>query len=118
MPYVDGFALPISKRKLPEYRRIARKAGKMFKEHGALEYWECTGDDMAPGVGRTFPRAANAKKGETVIFSWILYKSRAHRDRVNKKVMHDPRMAEFVPKKMPFNIRRMIWGGFKPLVTL
>ncbi|HAK55186.1 MAG: DUF1428 domain-containing protein [Vicinamibacterales bacterium] len=118
MPYVDGFVLPIPKRKLPEYRRIARKAGRMFKEHGALEYHECVGDDLAPGAGVPFPRLVKVKRGETVVFAWIVYASRAERDRVNKKVMHDPRMAEFVPGKMPFDIRRMAWGGFKPLVTL
>jgi uncharacterized protein YbaA (DUF1428 family) len=120
MPYVDGFVLAVPKKNLDAYRRMASKAGKVWREHGALEYRECTGDDLAPqGISATFPKAARAKPGETVVFSWIVYKSRAHRDRVNAKVMKDPRLAKMMdPKAMPFDSRRMVYGGFKVLVDL
>jgi uncharacterized protein YbaA (DUF1428 family) len=118
MRYVDGFVLPVPTRKLKAYRRIAQLAGKIWREHGALEYIECVGDDLKTKMGVPFPRLARAKSGETVILSWIVYKSRGHRDRVNAKVMKDPRLAKMDPKSMPFDMKRMIHGGFKTLVDL
>ena len=120
MRYVDGFVIPISRRKLDAYRRIARAAGKVWMDLGALEYRECAGDDMYPKGTKPFPRLARAKKGETVLFSWIVYKSRAHRDQVNDRVMKDPRIAKMMqdPKSMPFDVKRMVYGGFKVLVDL
>jgi uncharacterized protein YbaA (DUF1428 family) len=117
--YADGFVLPIPRRNLPAYRRMARTAGKVWKEHGALEYFECTGDDLVlpPGCGTPFPRLAKCRKGETVVFSWILYRSRAHRDRVNAKVMKDPRILGMMdPADCPFDMKRMAHGGFRVLV--
>jgi uncharacterized protein YbaA (DUF1428 family) len=116
MPYVDGFVLPVPKRQIQTYRRIAQRAGKLWREHGALEYRECVGDDLTLTMGIAFPRMAKAKRGETVCFSWIVYKSRAHRDRVNAKVMKDPRMAKMMSQPMPFDLSRMAYGGFKVLV--
>jgi uncharacterized protein YbaA (DUF1428 family) len=115
--YVDGFVLPVPKKNVQAYRRIAQKAGRVWREHGALEYRECVGDDLAvKGVAR-FPRVARAKRGETVFFSWIVYRSRAHRDRVNAKVMKDPRMAKMMQgMAMPFDVKRMAYGGFRMLV--
>jgi uncharacterized protein YbaA (DUF1428 family) len=118
MRYVDGFVLPIPKKNLQAYRRLAQKAGKIWREHGALEYRECAGDDLAVKMGVPFPRTVKLKPGETVVFSWIAYKSRAHRDSVNKKVMKDPRLANMDMKAMPFDIKRMVYGGFKTLVDL
>jgi uncharacterized protein YbaA (DUF1428 family) len=119
MRYVDGFVLPIPKNKLELYRRIARKAGKVWREHGALEYRECIGDDLRIKGVVPFPRVVRLKRGETVAFSWITYKSRAHRDRVNAKVMKDPRLAKMMdPKSMPFDMKRMVYGGFRVLVDL
>lgn len=119
MAYVDGFLIPIPKRSIEEYRRIARKAGRIWREYGALEYRECVGDDLKVERVKSFSRSAGAKAGETVVFSWIVYKSRAHRDRVNAKVMADPRLAEMADgKNMPFDVRRMAYGGFKVLVDL
>ena len=121
MAYVDGFLLPVPRRNVEAYRRIARKAGKVWREHGALEYRECVGDDLnVKGMGITFPRRLKVKPGETVVFSWITYKSRAHRDKVNAKVMKDPRLAKMMndPKAMPFDTKRMAYGGFKVLVDL
>jgi uncharacterized protein YbaA (DUF1428 family) len=118
MPYVDGFVLAIPKRKVPTYRRIAQRAGRIWRDHGALEYRECVGDDLKTGMGVPFPRLAKAKPGETVCFSWIVYRSRAHRDRVNATVMKDPRMAKMVTLPMPFDLKRMAFGGFKVLVDL
>jgi uncharacterized protein YbaA (DUF1428 family) len=119
--YVDGFLLPLPRNKVDAYRRISQKAGKIWREHGALEYRECIGDDLkapaARAMGAPFPRAARTKPGETVVFSWIVYKSRAHRDRVNAKVMKDPRLKEMMdPKSMPFDMKRMAYGGFKTVV--
>jgi uncharacterized protein YbaA (DUF1428 family) len=114
--YVDGFVLPIPKRKVADYRRIARKAGKIWREHGALEYRECIGEDVPKGEVTSFPLSVKAKRGETVAFSWIVYRSRAHRDRVNTKVMNDPRLAEMGAEAMPFDMKRMIYGGFEVLV--
>jgi uncharacterized protein YbaA (DUF1428 family) len=118
MPYVDGFVLPVPRRQVANYRRIARRAGKLWREHGALEYRECVGDDLKVTFGVAFPRIARAKAGETVCFSWITYKSRAHRDRVNARVMKDPRMQKLVNTPMPFDLKRMAYGGFKVLVDL
>ncbi|HEY7475824.1 MAG TPA: DUF1428 domain-containing protein [Vicinamibacterales bacterium] len=118
MPYVDGFLLPVPKKNLDTYRRISQVAGRIWREHGALEYRECTGDDLKTRMGKAFPRVAKAKPRETVVFSWIVYKSRAHRDRVNKKVMKDPRMARMMETPMPFDLKRMAYGGFKVLVDL
>ena len=119
MRYVDGFVLPIPKNKLELYRQIARKAGKVWREHGALDYRECVGDDLRIKGVVPFPRVVRLKRGETVAFSWITYKSRAHRDRVNAKVMKDPRLASMMdPKSMPFDMRRMVYGGFRVLVDL
>ena len=117
MHYVDGFLLPVPADKLETYRRIARKAGKIWLEYGALEYCECVGDDLEPQGGMLpFPRLTKVKPGETVVFSWIVYKSRAHRDRVNAKVMQDPRMAKMMDMSMPFDVKRMAYGGFKVIV--
>ena len=118
MKYIDGFVLPVLRRNIEAYRRISAKAGKVWREYGALEYIECAGDDLTTNMGTSFPKRARAKKGETVVFSWIVYKSRAHRDRVNAKVMKDPRMAKMMedPKSMPFDVKRMAYGGFKVIV--
>jgi uncharacterized protein YbaA (DUF1428 family) len=119
MSYVDGFVLPVPRDNVQAYRRMAQKAGKIWKEHGALAYFECVGDDVKPGKLTSFPQSVKLKANETVVFSWILYKSRAHRDRVNKKVMADPRLAEMMKgKESPFDSKRMIYGGFKTLVVL
>jgi len=119
MSYVDGFVLPVPKKNLAAYRRMATKAGKIWREHGALEYHECVADDVKPGKSTSFPQAVKLKPGEVVLFSWIVYKSRAQRDSVNKKVMSDPRLADMMnPKALPFDGRRMFWGGFKPLIEL
>ncbi len=118
MSYVDGFIVPVPKKKLAAYRSIARKAGKVWRDHGALEYWECVADDVKKGKWTSFPRSVKLKGGETVIFSWIMYKSRKDRDRVLKKVMADPRLKKMMnPKAMPFDGKRMIYGGFKSFVT-
>jgi uncharacterized protein YbaA (DUF1428 family) len=117
MQYVDGFVLPVPKKHLQAYRRVARKAGRIWREHGALEYRECVGEDLNVKVGAPFPRRIKLKPGETVVFSWIGFKSRAHRDRVNAKVMKDPRVGKMCdPKNMPFDVKRMTYGGFKSLV--
>lgn len=119
MSYVDGFVLPVPKKNLDAYRRLARKAGKVWKEYGALEYIECVEDDVKPGKLTSFPQAVKRKPDEVVVFSWIVYRSRAHRDRVNAKVMADPRIAAMGPPAvMPFDGKRMFWGGFKSIVSL
>jgi uncharacterized protein YbaA (DUF1428 family) len=119
MAYVDGFVLPVPKRKVDAYRRMARKAGKIWREHGALEFRECVADDVAMGTVTSFPRSVKRKPSETVIFSWIVFKSRAHRDRINAKVMKDPRLTEMMDTKdMPFDPKRMIYGGFKVVVDV
>jgi uncharacterized protein YbaA (DUF1428 family) len=117
--YVDGYVLPVPKKNLQAYRRMAQKAGKVWREHGALEFHECVGEDLKPqGFGMPFTRLTKAKPGETVFFSWIVFKSRAHRDRVNAKVMKDPRLAKMMdPKSMPFDAKRMAYGGFEVLVV-
>lgn len=117
MRYVDGYVLPVPKKNLQAYFRIAKKAGKIWREHGALEYRECVGDDLHVKMGLPFPRLAKTKPSETVVFSWIVYKSRAHRDRVNAKVMKDPRIKGLCDEKsMPFDMKRMAYGGFKVVV--
>ena len=118
MRYVDGFLLAVPKRKLQMYRRIAQRAGRVWREHGALEYRECAGDDLKVTFGVSFARAAKLKAGETAVFSWIVYKSRAHRDRVNAKVMKDVRMQKMMKDPMPFDMKRMSYGGFNVLVDL
>jgi uncharacterized protein YbaA (DUF1428 family) len=116
MAYVDGFVLPIPKKNVAAYRRIAAKAGKIWREHGALDYKECVGDDLNIKMGVPFGKLAKLKPSETVVFAYILYKSREHRDRVNAKVMKDPRLTSMGPEKMPFDIKRMTYGGFKVIV--
>ena len=117
--YVDGFVLPVPKKNLDAYRRMAQLAGKVWREHGALEYMECIADDVKPGKYTSFPQSVKLKPGEVVFFSWIVYKSRKHRDSVNAKVMKDPRLAKMMdPKAMPFDGKRMFWGGFKAVVEL
>ena len=117
--YVDGFVLPMPKDKLAVYRKIARKAGKVWLDHGALTYVECVADDVKPGKLTSFPQAVKLKPGEVVVFSWITYKTRRDRDRVNKLVMKDPRLAAMMtPEAMPFDGKRMFWGGFKPIVQM
>jgi uncharacterized protein YbaA (DUF1428 family) len=117
MEYVDGFVLPVPKKNVAAYKRIAKLAGKVWRDHGALDYRECVADDISVGKRTSFPRSVKMKSGETVVFSWITYKSRRDRDRINKAVMKDPRLAKFMDaKKMPFDTRRMFWGGFKTLV--
>ena len=117
--YVDGFVVPVPTKNLAAYRRMANKAGKVWIEHGALQYRECVADDVKPGKTTSFPQSVKLKEGETVVFSWIVYKSRKDRDRINAKVMADPRLAAMMdPKSMPFDGKRMFWGGFKSLVEL
>ena len=117
--YVDGFVVPVPKRKASAYLRMARKAGKVWREYGALEYRECVADDVKPGKHTSFPQSVKLKAGETVVFSWIVYKSRRQRDSINAKVMKDPRLASMMdPKKLPFDGKRMFWGGFKTIVEL
>ena len=117
MSYVDGFVLPVPKKKLDAYRSMAKKASKVWKDHGALEFRESAADDVKVGKWTSFPRSVKLKRGETVVFSWIVYKSRAHRDKVMAKVMKDPRIAKMMSKKdMPFDAKRMIFGGFKVIV--
>ena len=117
MSYTDGFLIPLPRKNLAAYRRMAQKAGKIWRQHGAIDYKECVGDDLKNKWGVAFPRAAKTKPGETVVFSWIVYKSRKDRDRVNAKVMKDPRLKSMMdPKTMPFNVKRMAYGGFKVIV--
>ena len=116
MTYVDGFVLVVPKKKLAVYKAMARKAGKVWREHGALDYRECVGDDLDVKMGLPFPKLAKTKPGETVVFSYIVYKSRSHRDRVNAKVLADKRILDSMPKDMPFDVKRMAYGGFETLV--
>ena len=116
--YVDGFVVPVPKKKLADYRRMARKFGALWIKHGALEVHECAADDVKPGKRTSFPQAVKLKPDEMVVFSWIVYKSRRHRDAVNKKVMADPMMANMDPTSMPFDGKRMFWGGFKEIVSI
>ena len=118
MKYVDGFVLVVPKKNLKAYEAMAKVAGKVWKEHGALEYFECLGDDLKTKFGLPFPKLAKAKPGEVVVFSFIVYKSRAQRDKVNAKVMKDPRLNQMMgpDQPMPFDIKRMAYGGFEVLV--
>lgn len=116
MKYVDGFVVPVPKKSVQAYRSMAKKAGKIWMEYGALEYIECIADDVKPGKRTSFPQSVKLKPDEIVVFSWIVYKSRTQRDRINKKVMADPRIAAMDPKTMPFDAKRMFFGGFKTLV--
>ncbi|HEX9754145.1 MAG TPA: DUF1428 domain-containing protein [Gemmatimonadales bacterium] len=119
MRYVDGYVLPVPKKNLQAYRRMAQTAGRVWRDHGALEYRECVGDDLKVKMGVAFPRTVKLKPRETVVFAWIVFKSRAHRDRVNARVMKDPRLANMMdPKAMPFDHTRMVYGGFKILVDV
>lgn len=115
--YVDGFVLPVPKKNLAAYRRMSRRAGKVWREHGALDYRECVAEDLPGKSGAGFKRAVGAKRNETVVFAWIRYRSRKHRDRVNAKVMNDPRLASMMAgKPMPFDVARMLYGGFAGIV--
>ena len=120
MSYVDGFVLPVPKKNLPAYRRMAQKGGKIWREHGALEFRECVAEDVKVGKWTSFPQSVKLKPDEVVMFSWIVYKSRAQRDRVNAKVMKDPRLAKMMEGKaeMQFDGKRMIYGGFKSIVSV
>jgi uncharacterized protein YbaA (DUF1428 family) len=115
--YVDGFVLPVPKNNMEAYRRLAQKAGEIWREYGALEYMECVADDVKPGEVTSFPQAVKLKDEEVVVFSWIVYESRERRDEINAKVMADPRLADMMdPKTLPFDGKRMFWGGFKTIV--
>jgi uncharacterized protein YbaA (DUF1428 family) len=116
MAYVDGFLLPIPRRNIDRYTAMARLAARVWRQHGAVEYRESVGDDLKVEMGRSFLRASRARSGETVVFAWIVYKSRAHRDSVNKKVMKDPRIAKMMNARMPFDVKRMCYGGFRIIV--
>jgi uncharacterized protein YbaA (DUF1428 family) len=118
MAYVDGFVLPVPTDKIEAYREISTMAGRVWKEYGALAYYECVADDVKPGEVTSFPLAVQLAPNETVVFAWILYRSREHRDEVNAKVMKDPRMTSMDPQKMPVDMKRMIYGGFKSIVEL
>lgn len=119
MSYVDGFVLAVPVANLDAYKKLARRAGKIWLEYGALQYVECAGDDVQPGKVTSFPQAVQLKKDEVVVFSWIVYRNRRDRDRINKKVMSDPRLADMSdPKNLPFDGMRMFWGGFKPMLEL
>jgi uncharacterized protein YbaA (DUF1428 family) len=120
MAYVDGFVVPLPQKNKEAYRDMAQKCGTIWREHGALQFRECIAEDVKPGKLTSFPQSVNLEEGETVIFSWIVYESRAHRDEVNEKVMKDPRMAEMMAPgaDMPFDGKRMIYGGFEVLVDL
>ena len=117
MPYIEAFVLPVPKKNLPAYRKLARKTAKIFKQHGALEVYEYVGDDLQMKMGLPFPKLAKVKKGETVIFSWMVFKSKAHRDKVNNAFFHDPAMSKMDMSKLPFDMKRMSMGGFKLLVA-
>ena len=117
--YVDGFVVPVPKKKLAAYRAMARKVGKVWREYGALEYVECVADDVKPGRWTSFPQSVKLKRGEVVVFAYVVYKSRAQRDRVMAKSMEDPRLAALSdPRNHPFDGKRMFWGGFKAFIEL
>jgi uncharacterized protein YbaA (DUF1428 family) len=117
MAYIDGFVLPVPKRNRARYKKMSTQAGKVWMDHGALGYHECVADDVPSGKSTSFPRGVKLRKGEEVWFSWIIYRTRKHRDRVNAKAMKDPRLACIVdPKAMPFDSKRMVFGGFKSMV--
>jgi uncharacterized protein YbaA (DUF1428 family) len=117
MSYVDGFVLPVPKKNLAAYKKMATLASKVWKEHGALDYRECVADDVKPGKYTSFPQSVKLKKNEVVVFAYAIYKSRKDRDRIMAKVMKDPRFANWTPTNMPFDGKRMFWGGFKTLVS-
>ena len=117
MPYVDGYVLPVPKDRIEDYRRMAEQAGRIWREHGALEYRECIGEDFNAPVGIPFFKQIDAKETETVVFAWIVFESRAHRDDVNAKAMNDPRITGMDLANMPFDCRRMLYGGFEVLVA-
>lgn len=116
MAYVDGYLIAVASDKVDEYRKIARKAGKVWMDHGAVQYCECVGDDLKTPFGTSFSKLLKLKPKETAIFSWVIFKSRSHRDKVNAAVMEDPRIKQM--EKPPFDSKRMSWGGFKPIVEL
>lgn len=116
MAYVDGFVIPLPKKNVAAYRRMAAKASRIWKDHGAIEYRECVGDDLDTQMAMPFTRGIRTRPGETVVFAYITYKSKAHRDRVNAKVMKDPRLTQ-MPPEMPFDVKRMLYGGFKTIVS-
>ena len=118
MRYVDGYVLPVPKKNLQVYRRMAQKAGKIWRGHGALDYKECAGDDLSAECGVPFSRQMKVKTGETVVFAYIVFKSRTHRDRVNARVMKDPRIVKSMKEPMPFDVKRMAYGGFRVIVDL
>ena len=119
MAYVDGFLIALPKKNLTAYKRMAKLGGKVWKEYGALEYFECVGDDLKVKMGLPYTKLLKLKPTETAVFSWIVYKSRAHRDAVNKKVMSDPRIAKMMDgKESPFDMKRMAYGGFKTIVDM
>ena len=117
--YVDGYVVPVPRAKLDAYRAMAERAGKIWMEYGALQYWECTGDDVKPGKVTSFPQSVQLKEDEIVVLAWIVYRSREARDRINAKVMEDPRLKDMMdPKNVPFDGMRMFWGGFKSFLEL
>jgi len=118
MSYVDGFVIPIKKKDIAKYKKMAEWGKSMWMKNGALEYFECVGDDLAvqKGMGMGFKKLTKLKPDETVVFSFIVYKSKAHRDQINKKVMSDPSMKDFDPKTMPVDMKRFVMGGFNPIV--
>jgi uncharacterized protein YbaA (DUF1428 family) len=116
--YVDGFVLPVPKANVEAYRQVAEAAGKVWREYGALAYTECFADDVKPGQLTSFPQSVKLEPDETIVLAWIVYESREHRDRVNEQVMNDPRIADMDPKTMPFDTKRMFWGGFTVFVDI
>ncbi|SDZ76577.1 DUF1428 domain-containing protein [Microbulbifer marinus] len=116
--YVDGFVLPVPKKNLDAYRKLAQIAGEVWKEYGALEYVECIAEDVQSGEVTSFPQAVKLQEGETVVFSWIIYESREQRDSINEKVMKDPRLADLKPENLPFDGKRLFWGGFEMLLKM
>ncbi|HEU4459836.1 MAG TPA: DUF1428 domain-containing protein [Methylibium sp.] len=118
MNYVDGFVVPVPADALADYKKLAARAAKIWREHGALEVHECVADDVQPGKLTSFPQSVKLKAGEVVVFSWIVFKSRVQRDRINAKVMADPRLEDMMdPKRLPFDAKRMFFGGFKEIVA-
>ena len=119
MAYVDGFVVPVPRKNVAKYKAIARKMGKVWRDHGALSYTETMGDDVKPGKVTSFPQAVQLKDDETVVFSWIVFENREQRDRINEKVMADPRLKDMMdPQNLPFDGMRMFWGGFKSIVVM
>ena len=119
MPYVDGFVVPVAQQNIERYKAMSIACGKIWRELGALEFRECMGDDVKPGKLTSFPQSVNLEDGEVVFFSWIVYESRAKRDEINDKIMKDPRMAEWMkPENMPFDGKRMVYGGFEMVVDV